>query len=228
MRSIIELLGIYKFKWNCWPCLWALLNNRRCDDSRNHELCSLTVGRAYVSSCGPLHFKEEYESVRLRSHCCMRVWRKAFCSSVIDSFFMCRGIYTFERGFFRYWFFRRFLIKRKKRNETFILLSSIALWRYHFKRLAVHSVDSTKNFEKLHPSDSKIPEQSANVLCKHPGSFVIVTFIETFSLRRSQTSLLNTPILTIRDYNSTLIEKRPDFSMCKISLDDSNERSSLN
>jgi hypothetical protein len=29
-------------------------------------------------------------------------------------------------------------------------------------------------------------------------------------------------------YNSTLIEKRPDSSMCKISLDDSNERSRLN
>jgi hypothetical protein len=60
------------------------------------------------------------------------------------------------------------------------------------------------------------------------GSFVIVTFIETFSLRRSQTSSLNSPTLIIRYYNSTLTEKRPDSSMCKISLDDSNERSRLN
>jgi hypothetical protein len=68
----------------------------------------------------------------------------------------------------------------------------------------------------------------ALLFLKHPGSFVIVTFIETFSLRRSQTSSLNSPTLTIRDYNSTLIEKRPDSSMCKISLDDSNKRSRLN
>jgi hypothetical protein len=37
-----------------------------------------------------------------------------------------------------------------------------------------------------------------------------------------------TVTLIIRDYNSTLTEKRPDSSMCKIFLDDSNERNRLN